>query len=45
MHVLDEAIKAEADPAAWERRVSMMEMVLDGGAASPNGATQVRGEI
>ncbi len=28
-HIFDEAIKAEADPAAWEEQVSMMEMVLD----------------
>lgn len=28
-HVLDEAIKAEADPAVWEEQVGMMEMVLD----------------
>lgn len=28
-HVFDEAIKAEADPGAWEEQVAMMEMVLD----------------
>lgn len=28
-HIFDEAIKAEADPAAWEEQISMMEMVLD----------------
>lgn len=28
-HVFDEDIKAEADPAAWEEQISMMEMVLD----------------
>lgn len=28
-HVFDEEIKAEADPAAWEEQVSMMEMVLN----------------
>lgn len=28
-HILDEAIKSEADPAAWEEQVSMMEMVLN----------------
>lgn len=28
-HVFDEEIKAEADPAAWEEQVGMMEMVLD----------------
>ena len=28
-HVFDEEIKMEADPAAWEEQVSMMEMVLD----------------
>lgn len=31
-HVLDPLLKAEADPAAWEEQVSMMEMVLDGDA-------------
>lgn len=28
-HVFDDVIKAEADPAAWEEQVSMMELVLD----------------
>lgn len=28
-HIFDEEIKTEADPAAWEEQVSMMEMVLD----------------
>ena len=28
-HIFDEAIKEEADPAAWEEQISMMEMVLD----------------
>lgn len=28
-HIFDEEIKSEADPAAWEEQVSMMEMVLD----------------
>jgi glycine reductase len=28
-HVLDEAIKAEADPVVWEEQIAMMEMVLD----------------
>ena len=28
-HVFDEVIKSEADPAAWEEQISMMEMVLD----------------
>lgn len=28
-HVFDEAIKAEADPVAWEEQVGMMEMVLN----------------
>ena len=28
-HIFDEVIKAEADPAAWEEQISMMEMVLD----------------
>jgi glycine/sarcosine/betaine reductase complex component A len=28
-HVLEEVIKAEADPAAWEEQIGMMEMVLD----------------
>ena len=27
--IFDEEIKAEADPAAWEEQISMMEMVLD----------------
>ena len=31
-HILDPVIKAEADPAAWEEQVGMMEMVLDGAA-------------
>ena len=28
-HMLDPLLKAEADPAAWEEQISMMEMVLD----------------
>lgn len=28
-HMFDEAVKVEADPAAWEEQVSMMEMVLN----------------
>jgi betaine reductase len=28
-HVLDEAIKAEADKSVWDEQISMMEMVLD----------------
>lgn len=28
-HVFDEAIKAEADEAAWEEQISMMEIALD----------------
>lgn len=28
-HVFDEALKSEADPAAWEEQIGMMEMVLD----------------
>jgi glycine reductase len=28
-HVFDEAIKNEADPAAWEEQIAMMEMVLN----------------
>ncbi len=31
-HILDSRIKAEADAAAWEDQISMMEMVLDGDA-------------
>lgn len=31
-HILDPIIKAEADPAAWEEQISMMEMVLDSDA-------------
>lgn len=29
-HILDPLLKAEADPAAWEEQISMMEMVMDG---------------
>lgn len=29
-HILDPLLKAEADPAAWEDQISMMEMVMDG---------------
>ena len=29
-HVLEEDMKAEADPAAWEQQIAMMEMVLNG---------------
>lgn len=28
-HVFDEVIKSEADPAAWEEQISMMEIALD----------------
>jgi betaine reductase len=28
-HVFDAAIREEADPAAWEEQIGMMEMVLD----------------
>jgi len=28
-HVFEEDVKSEADPAAWEEQISMMEMVLD----------------
>ena len=28
-HIFDEEIKSEANPAAWEEQISMMEMVLD----------------
>lgn len=28
-HILDPLIKAEADQAAWEEQISMMELVLD----------------
>ena len=31
-HVFEEEMKSEADPAAWEEQISMMEMVLDGDA-------------
>ena len=31
-HILDPILKGEADSAAWEEQVSMMEMVLDGEA-------------
>jgi glycine/sarcosine/betaine reductase complex component A len=40
-HVLDEAIKAEADPAVWEEQVGMMELVLDG-AGLARAVAQVR---
>ena len=33
-HIFDEAIKSEADSAAWDEQVSMMEMVLDTAALS-----------
>lgn len=29
-HILDPLLKAEADPAAWEEQIGMMEMVMDG---------------
>lgn len=29
-HILEQAVKAEADPTEWENQISMMEMVLDG---------------
>lgn len=29
-HILDPLLKAEANAAAWEEQISMMEMVLDG---------------
>lgn len=38
-HVFDDAIKAEADPAAWEEQVSMMELVLDTGKLAASVAT------
>lgn len=28
-HILEDAVKAEADPSEWENQISMMEMVLD----------------
>ena len=28
-HVFEEEMKSEADPAAWEEQISMMEMVMD----------------
>ena len=28
-HILDPLLKAEADPAAWEDQISMMEMIMD----------------
>ncbi len=28
-HIFDEELKSEADPAAWEEQIAMMEMVLD----------------
>ena len=28
-HVFEEEMKSEADPAAWDEQISMMEMVLD----------------
>lgn len=31
-HVLEDDMKNEADPAAWEEQIGMMEMVLDAGA-------------
>ncbi len=31
-HILDPLLKAEADAAAWEEQISMMEMVIDGDA-------------
>lgn len=31
-HVMDEVIRAEADPTVWEEHIGMMEMVLDSGA-------------
>ncbi len=43
-HVLDEAIKAEADPAVWEEQVGMMEMVLDG-AGLARAVAQVRDRL
>lgn len=33
-HVFEDEIRAEADPAAWEEQISMMEMVLDPEALS-----------
>lgn len=29
-HVLEDDMKSEADPAAWDEQIGMMEMVLDG---------------
>jgi glycine/sarcosine/betaine reductase complex component A len=40
-HMLDEAIKAEVDPASWEEQMSMVEMVLDS-AALADAVAQVR---
>ena len=31
-HILDPILKAEADPAAWEDQISMMEMIMDSDA-------------
>lgn len=31
-HILDPLVKSEADAAAWEDQIGMMEMVLDGDA-------------
>lgn len=28
-HIFEDEMKSEADPAAWEEQISMMEMVLD----------------
>lgn len=28
-HIFEDAMKNEADPAAWEEQISMMEMVLN----------------
>lgn len=28
-HIFEEAMKSEADPAAWDEQIGMMEMVLD----------------
>ena len=28
-HILDPLLKSEADPAAWEEQVSMMEIIMN----------------
>lgn len=43
-HILDPLLKAEADPAAWEEQIGMMEMVMDGEALS-NAVAEMRGKF